>query len=77
MQLALAQTVVFPSMATAGSQSKLASLKAVSPLYPLRGSLQVTLQPNSSRQISSPEAGTVWVDPALLSCEHSLATPSS
>ncbi|WP_251368293.1 ABC transporter permease [Polynucleobacter sp. AP-Kolm-20A-A1] len=66
-QLALAQTVVFPSMATAGSQSKLTSLKAVSSLYPLRGSLQVTLQPNSSRQISSPEAGTVWVDPALLS----------
>jgi len=36
-QLQIAQTVVFPSMATVGSHSKLASIKAVSPEYPLRG----------------------------------------
>ena len=30
-QLSTAQTIVFPSMATVGAQSKLASLKAVSP----------------------------------------------
>jgi len=36
--LLIATTVVFPSMATVGAQSKLASLKAVSPQYPLRGS---------------------------------------
>lgn len=35
--LKIAQTVVFPSMATVGANSKLASLKAVSPQYPLRG----------------------------------------
>ena len=44
--LQVAQTIVFPSMATVGTHSKLASLKAVSPLYPLRGTLQV--QSNNS-----------------------------
>lgn len=40
-QLKVAQTVVFPSMATVDANSKLASLKAVSPEYPLRGALRV------------------------------------
>ena len=66
-QLQLAQTVVFPSMASAGSQSKLASVKAVSDLYPLRGALKVTLAANAPKRLTSPEPGTVWVDPALLS----------
>ena len=62
-ELSSAQTVVFPSMATVGSQSKLASLKAVSTSYPLRGSLQV-----SPQQVNStPPAGSVWADPAMLS----------
>ena len=61
-ELSSAQTIVFPSMATVDSQSKLASLKAVSTTYPLRGSLQV-----SPQQVSStPSAGSVWVDPAML-----------
>ena len=63
LQLNLAQTIVFPSMATVGDQSKLASLKAVSASYPLRGSLQV-----SPQQVSTtPPNGSVWVDPAMLS----------
>ena len=41
LELQIAQTVVFPSMASVGSHSKLASLKAVSPEYPLRGALQI------------------------------------
>lgn len=61
-QLQFAQTIVFPSMATVGSQSKLASLKAVSAAYPLRGSLLV-LPPT---QASTPPIGSVWVDPAML-----------
>ena len=40
-ELKIAQTVVFQSMATVGSNSKLASLKAVSHQYTLRGSLRV------------------------------------
>ena len=67
-QLQIAQTVVFPSMATVGSHSKLASIKAVSPKYPLRGSLQV----ESSQQVmsSSLMRGTVYVEPALLNNLH-------
>ena len=60
--LSLAQTIVFPSMATIGSQSKLASLKAVSAAYPLRGSLKVS----SSLPDLTPPKGSVWVDPAML-----------
>ncbi|QWE31491.1 ABC transporter permease [Polynucleobacter sp. Adler-ghost] len=61
-QLSLAQTIVFPSMATVGAQSKLASLKAVSSAYPLRGSLQVS----PSSVSATPAVGSVWVDPAML-----------
>ena len=68
-QLRIAQTVVFPSMATAGEHSKLASLKAVSPEYPLRGSLQVE-QVNSQAPPLSPVSGTVFVEPALLTNLH-------
>ena len=68
-QLRIAKTVVFPSMATAGEHSKLASLKAVSPEYPLRGSLQVE-QVNSQAPTLSPVSGTVFVEPALLTNLH-------
>ena len=61
-ELSSAQTIVFPSMATVGAQSKLASLKAVSDAYPLRGALQVS--PPQANSI--PPAGSVWVDPAML-----------
>ena len=68
-QLHIAQTIVFPSMATVGTQSKLASIKAVSPEYPLRGSLQVE---SLSREMAtlSPASGTVFVEPALLNNLH-------
>ncbi|WP_216139207.1 ABC transporter permease [Polynucleobacter sp. MWH-Berg-3C6] len=62
--LKAAQTIVFPSMASVGSQSKLASLKAVSPLYPLRGALQV--QSSSAIFKAGPPPGSVWVDPVML-----------
>jgi len=71
--LQIAQTVVFPSMATVGSQSKLSSLKAVSNDYPLHGQLEVNrLTPASSgtRRISGPSKGSVWVDPAMLNSLH-------
>ncbi len=62
--LQVAQTIVFPSMATVGTYSKLASLKAVSPLYPLRGALQV--QSNNAIFNSGPPSGSVWIDPVML-----------
>lgn len=70
--LTLADTVTFPSMATAGkgddSVSQLAALKAVSTKYPLRGSMKVFDSPNGPERATQaiPSPGTVWVDPALL-----------
>ena len=70
--LTITQTVVMSSMAQSGvgddSQSKLASVKAVGDGYPLRGNLKIaddTQKILPTREI--PAAGTVWVDPALLS----------
>ena len=71
--LQIAQTVVFPSMATVGSQSKLSSLKAVSTSYPLRGQLQIDAPketPMINKQQNGPSKGKVWVDPAMLNSLH-------
>ena len=74
--LALADTVTFPSMAQAGngddSQALLASVKAVSSGYPLRGQLRVTTSPEDASEALGdvaegvPAPGTVWVDVNLL-----------
>jgi putative ABC transport system permease protein len=66
------QTLGFPTMGRApeeeGGAAKLVALKAVSPGYPLRGSLRVAESPTASdvatREIPAP--GTAWVDAALL-----------
>ena len=70
--LSIADTVVFPSMALSGegddSKSQLASLKAVSSAYPLRGNLSITDKPGAPDTITRtvPAVGTVWVDPNIL-----------
>lgn len=74
--LLLADTVTFPSMAQAGegddSLAQLASVKAVSSGYPLRGQVTVSTDPvaaagaRGQAAAGIPERGTVWVDPALL-----------
>ncbi|NUO86300.1 MAG: ABC transporter permease, partial [Cupriavidus sp.] len=74
--LAVAQTVTFPSMATAQARaqagaeppSQLAALKAVTDGYPLRGRLRVTGTPGGPDAPADgiPAPGTVWVDEALL-----------
>ena len=70
--LQLAETIVFPSMAIAGdgdqAVSKLASIKAVTPGYPLRGNVKVAAQINGDgiAAKSIPDAGTVWVDAGIL-----------
>ena len=70
--LATARTTVFPSMGRAadaqGGATRLVTVKAVSSSYPLRGQLRLSSGPGSTEQslAAAPEAGTVWVDPALL-----------
>jgi putative ABC transport system permease protein len=74
--LLLADTVTFPSMAQAGegdaSQAQLASVKAVSKGYPLRGLLRITTNPEQASEAlgtpthETPAPGTVWVDANLL-----------
>ena len=74
--LVLADTVTFPSMAQAGegddSLAQLASIKAVSQGYPLRGQLKITQDPAQAGEALGektseiPAPGTVWVDPHIL-----------
>jgi putative ABC transport system permease protein len=65
-------TLVFPSMGRApeerGGASRLVGLKVVPAGYPLRGSLQVTANPDTSGQATRdvPARGEAWVDPPLL-----------
>ncbi|TMS58906.1 FtsX-like permease family protein [Imbroritus primus] len=75
--LQLARTAAFPSMATVeqhggnrdDAPARLASLKAVEPGYPLRGTLETTTDPatDGAPTRDTPAPGTVWVDRALLS----------
>lgn len=74
--LILADTVTFPSMAQAGegeqSLAQLASVKAVSPGYPLRGQLKVSTRAVDAASAmgsvthATPAPGTVWVDASVL-----------
>ncbi len=70
--LVIAQSAGFPSMGRAGDAqggaTRLVSVKAVSPRYPLRGQLQLRSAPDAPVQTlaAAPEPGTVWVDAAVL-----------
>ena len=73
--LSRAQTVIFPSMASATTgvdgkdpATQLVAVKAASDGYPLRGDLRTATAPGSVDEPAHglPEAGTVWVDAALL-----------
>ncbi len=66
--LATARTLQFPSMIYAGEESMyLASVKAVSPGYPLRGELTYSDQPFGESRVADtgPGRGTVWLDSRL------------
>jgi putative ABC transport system permease protein len=75
--LLLADTVTFPSMAQAGegeqSVAQLASVKAVSSGYPLRGQLRISTSAQEAsaargeKTAATPAPGTVWVDANVLS----------
>jgi len=62
------RTVEFPSMVIAAEQSQLASVKAVSKAYPLRGRLRITSRMFSADTPAQgiPEPGTVWLETRLL-----------
>lgn len=74
--LLLADTVTFPSMAQAGagdaSVAQLASVKAVSKGYPLRGQMRISTNADDAsaalgtKTTAIPAPGTVWVDSNLL-----------
>ncbi len=66
--LGTAQVLTFPSMVYAGEEGMvLASVKAVSSGYPLRGELRYSEQPFGEVQVATggPAAGTVWLDSRL------------
>lgn len=66
--LASAETITFPSMVLVGGTARLASIKATSPGYPLRGALRVAEIPNGPDAVTHdrPGPGEVWVDGELL-----------
>ncbi|HSW07192.1 ABC transporter permease [Aquabacterium sp.] len=65
-------TTAFPSMARApddkGGEARLASIKAVTDGYPLRGKMRVKAGPDAPEQAvaAGPPRGRVWVDVALV-----------
>ncbi len=65
--LRAAESVNFVSMARAGGEALLASVKAVTPGYPLRGKLRVAAQLNApdAETATIPQRGTVWLDERL------------
>ncbi|MCP5334199.1 MAG: FtsX-like permease family protein [Oceanospirillaceae bacterium] len=73
-ELGLQQALVteFSSMAYAGDNMQLASVKAVAANYPLRGLMETSLQPfavlpqDIQAQRAAPAPGEVWVDSRLL-----------
>jgi len=72
--LRTAQTTVFPSMASSGAGddavTQLASVKAVTPEYPLRGGMKLRRGDADAAVRATPAPGTVWVDANLLLAHH-------
>jgi putative ABC transport system permease protein len=67
-ELRTAATTTFPSVVFAGDLSALATIKAVSDTYPLRGAVRVadTLFGEQRTVDTTPARGEVWADGALL-----------
>ena len=66
--LQTAETQTFPSVVFAGDSSALATIKAVSDDYPLRGNVRIADKLFGEQKIVDdiPTPGTVWADGALL-----------
>jgi putative ABC transport system permease protein len=67
--LAVAETLLFPSMVMATGQAHLADIKAVSSAYPLRGKLGASQRSGEAVRVADkgPEPGSVWPDERLAS----------
>lgn len=67
--LRLAESATFPSMVASAQGVQLAEIKAVSPTYPLRGSLRTApaLHATDAPATGGPPAGSVWLDARLAS----------
>ncbi len=77
LKLQTATTAIFPSMVSAAASNaasapqpsiaRLAAIKAVSPGYPLRGTLRIASAPGAPDRAADgvPPLGTVWVDDEL------------
>src|SRR5262249_17857076 len=63
-----AESMTFVSMARTGSNAQLASVKAVTPEYPLRGHMRVAPDLNlaDAETAAVPARGTVWLDERLM-----------
>ena len=66
--LQTAETQTFPSVVFAGDESSLATIKAVSDTYPLRGAVRVADELFGEQREADgiPVPGTVWADGALM-----------
>lgn len=68
LELQQAQQLLFRTMAFAGDEMLLSSIKAVSEGYPLRGELLVQRQADQTEVlVNAPAKGEVWVEPKILS----------
>ena len=63
-----AESASFVSMARTGDEALLASVKAVTPGYPLRGALRTAPDLNSPDAVADgvPDAGSVWLDERMM-----------
>ncbi len=66
--LQTADTQTFPSVVYAGDENALATIKAVSASYPLRGNVRIADELFGEQRVADdvPRPGTVWADPALM-----------
>ena len=66
--LQTAETQTFPSVVFAGEANALATIKAVSAEYPLRGDVRIAGRLFGAERVAEgiPERGSVWADAALL-----------
>lgn len=70
-QLQLATTLEFPSMVIKGEKNQLAEIKALGDGFPLRGDFTISPLADTDKVVaSSPQAGSVWIEPRLANLLH-------
>ncbi len=70
-QLQIATTLEFPSMVIKDEHNQLAEIKALGDGFPLRGDFTIADLTNTNKIVaSSPQAGSVWIEPRLANLLH-------